>query len=121
MSYEKTTWQNGDVITAEKLNNLENGVEAAEGGTAAPIMVIELLDTPGGFRFNKTFKEVFQHVQSGGLAYVYRSGFNYMYAGIVVQVNNNNNYYGVAITQNNQIPSGYTCTSEDDYPSVWMD
>ena len=29
MSYEKTTWQNGDVITAEKLNNLENGVENA--------------------------------------------------------------------------------------------
>lgn len=29
MSYNKTTWQSGDVITAEKLNNIEAGIEAA--------------------------------------------------------------------------------------------
>lgn len=28
MAYVKTTWQNGDTITAAKLNNLESGVEA---------------------------------------------------------------------------------------------
>lgn len=28
MSYTKTNWTSGDVITAEKLNNLESGVEA---------------------------------------------------------------------------------------------
>ena len=32
MSYEKTTWETGDIITAEKLNNIENGVESAQGG-----------------------------------------------------------------------------------------
>lgn len=26
MSYEKHTWQTGETITAEKLNNLEDGV-----------------------------------------------------------------------------------------------
>lgn len=25
MSYEKQTWNNGDVITAEKLNKMDNG------------------------------------------------------------------------------------------------
>ena len=30
MSYTKTTWETGDVITAEKLNNIENGIEANE-------------------------------------------------------------------------------------------
>lgn len=29
MSYEKTTWQPGDVITSEKLNHLEDGVGEA--------------------------------------------------------------------------------------------
>lgn len=29
MSYEKTSWQTGDTVTAEKLNKLEDGVEAA--------------------------------------------------------------------------------------------
>ena len=30
MSYTKNTWANGDTITAAKLNNMENGIEAAE-------------------------------------------------------------------------------------------
>ena len=29
MSYNKTTWQTGDIVTAEKLNNIENGIENA--------------------------------------------------------------------------------------------
>ena len=27
MTYNKTTWANGDIITAEKLNNIESGIE----------------------------------------------------------------------------------------------
>ena len=29
MAYTKTVWQTGDTVTAEKLNNLENGVASA--------------------------------------------------------------------------------------------
>lgn len=29
MSYTKTVWETGDTITSEKLNNAENGIEAA--------------------------------------------------------------------------------------------
>ena len=32
MSYTKTTWTRGDTITAEKLNKIENGIEAASSG-----------------------------------------------------------------------------------------
>lgn len=32
MAYTKTTWNDGDVITKEKMNNLETGVEAANNG-----------------------------------------------------------------------------------------
>lgn len=28
MTYNKTTWKTGDVITEDKLNNIENGIEA---------------------------------------------------------------------------------------------
>ena len=31
MSYEKHTWETGEIITAEKLNNLEDGVAGASG------------------------------------------------------------------------------------------
>lgn len=29
MSYTKNTWENGDIITAAKMNNIENGIAAA--------------------------------------------------------------------------------------------
>lgn len=32
MSYSKTTWNDDDVITKEKMNNLESGVESANDG-----------------------------------------------------------------------------------------
>lgn len=32
MAYSKTTWNDGDVITKEKMNNLETGVEEAKSG-----------------------------------------------------------------------------------------
>lgn len=40
MSYNKTIWTAGDVITAEKLNNIENGIEAAEAQSTAPLCEI---------------------------------------------------------------------------------
>lgn len=32
MSYDKNTWQTGDVITANKLNHMEDGIAGAGGG-----------------------------------------------------------------------------------------
>lgn len=33
MSYTKTTWVKGDIITAEKLNKIESGIEQASSGS----------------------------------------------------------------------------------------
>jgi len=43
MSYTKTVWQSGDVVTAEKLNNLENGVESAN---SMPVVYATLVGEP---------------------------------------------------------------------------
>lgn len=32
MSYNKTNWQTGDIVTAEKLNKIEDGIENVSGG-----------------------------------------------------------------------------------------
>ena len=29
--YTKTNWQDGDIITADKMNNIENGIKGIEG------------------------------------------------------------------------------------------
>ena len=32
MAYEKQTWQSGDVITAAKMNHIEDGIASGGGG-----------------------------------------------------------------------------------------
>lgn len=41
MSYSKNTWANGDVITAAKMNNIENGIAAAEESGGGYDLIIE--------------------------------------------------------------------------------
>ena len=38
MAYTPTVWANGDVITADKLNKLENGVANEQVGQQAPLV-----------------------------------------------------------------------------------
>ena len=35
MSYEKQAWQNGDVITDEKMNHIENGIDEVDSDVSA--------------------------------------------------------------------------------------
>lgn len=63
MAYEKNDWQTGDVITAEKLNNIENGVEAA-----SPCVVHLEVEGEGGEavgHLDKTAGELMNAVTSG--------------------------------------------------------
>ena len=54
MSYTPTTWTTGDTITAEKLNHLEGGVEAADGGA----LIVTQSDTESHYVLDKTWKEI---------------------------------------------------------------
>lgn len=48
MAYEKHTWADGEVITKEKLNNMEDGIEAAGSGEiTATATVDNTTGTPG--------------------------------------------------------------------------
>ena len=38
MAYNKNTWANGDVISAEKLNNIEQGIEDASGSGGVEVI-----------------------------------------------------------------------------------
>lgn len=45
MSYNKTTWINGDIITAQKLNNIEDGIENVNGGAlSSPFIELVIKD-----------------------------------------------------------------------------
>lgn len=68
MSYNKTTWANGDVITAEKLNNIETGVEGANN----PLIVnVTWDDEEEKGVADKTFGEIRTALENGQLVYLH--------------------------------------------------
>lgn len=60
MSYTKTTWSDGDVITAEKLNNIESGIESAG---------IFIVNANEGV-LNKTWQEIYNALNNNIPAYL---------------------------------------------------
>lgn len=67
MSYAKQTWVSGEVITATKLNHIEDGI--ANSGGASSLMVNVTDTTVDNFTFtlDKTFVEIKAVMDAGGL------------------------------------------------------
>ena len=105
MSYTKTTWQNGDVITAEKLNKLENGVA---------VMIAETVDG-NTHTLNKTWAEI-SNMVGAGLPYLMNQiGFIQPLIAI-----GGEDTYSVAFGSLGDMTE-YTADSVDGYPSYTVD
>ena len=52
MAYEKHTWETGETITAEKLNNLEDGVSGNR------VFSVNINENSEGYILDKTFGEI---------------------------------------------------------------
>ena len=112
MSYEKTTWQNGDTITAEKLNNIENGI-------AGSIMNVGLVMEAGSApTLNKTWKEICDHIALGGIVIINSTpveadGYTIDFiTGVISYIDENENHvYAVFVNQ-----SEFLTDNENGYP-----
>lgn len=65
MSYTPTEWENGDLITATKLNKMESGI--ANAGNA---LIVTLTVTNPGYVMDKTYTEIYETFKSGIPCYV---------------------------------------------------
>ena len=72
MSYEKTVWADGDIISAQRMNNIENGIEnlsTNSGQTSFPVVFFNLEDiinqakSEDGFRLS-VFTDLIQQNKS---------------------------------------------------------
>ena len=72
MAYSPTEWKTGDVISAEKLNKLENGVAGGGGGGSSGLFPITLTWNAdwSTASLNKTFAEIKTAIESGLFPYV---------------------------------------------------
>lgn len=66
MSYTKQTWATGDTVTAEKLNHIEDGIAAADGGgSSGGVIYCDLTGTGEGWSASMTIEEIGEAVNSG--------------------------------------------------------
>ena len=65
MSYTKTTWADGDIITAEKLNNIENGIYNNDG------LVVNVIENNGDYETDTTWQQIHDAMISGKTVIIY--------------------------------------------------
>ena len=64
MAYVKTVWETGDVITAAKLNNAEDGIEAAQ------MLVVDIeAGESGTYILSATYAEIKAAAFAGGVIF----------------------------------------------------
>lgn len=68
MSYTPTTWQTGDTITAEKLNNMESGIASANEGEI--LHITATLNAQGAASFSVPAAEAWAAIQAGKIPVV---------------------------------------------------
>lgn len=77
MAYSKQTWADGDVITASKLNHMEDGIESAAesgGSSSSNEMVVQVVKTyvnnQLSYQLNKSYGEIYNAFRAGTHVYV---------------------------------------------------
>jgi hypothetical protein len=115
MSYDKNTWAKGDVITAAKLNNMENGIANAGGGGGSTFINVTTGDE--NTTLDKKWSEINSLFSSGEIGYLkYEDGSIALVTGCI---NAFGIYSVVAILgspMGTVIGQVYSCNSENDYP-----
>ena len=116
MSYTPTEWKSGDVITSEKLNNLEQGVaDASGGGGGGGTLVVEKTLVGEGYALGETWQTIYDAAKSGKavlLRNVYEEGGEYdVSISYVTEVYLADGLYMVDAGNEN-----YSATSANGYP-----
>lgn len=121
MAYVKTTWATGDVITAEKLNNAEGGIEAAY-----PLIVVksEYVDGEnravlrvGGtdYQLDKTYSEIFTALSAGKLVMIMNTTEDAVNCDYILYADYTNEIYSVASVGGDQY---YSSTADGTLTTV---
>lgn len=84
MAYTKQNWECGDLITADKMNHIEDGIEGASSGGGSLIVTVTdrtatAEECPGGGyveEYNHSWQEIYDALASGTPCY-----YGYVYEG----------------------------------------
>ena len=105
MAYTKNTWETGDIVSSQKLNHMEDGIEGAY-----EVMAINKNDSD----LDKTWQEIYDAIGAGALCVVRETDGTRRAIDIVTSVSSNSNEYAVATVMGNE----YKASSSTGYPAA---
>lgn len=116
MSYEPTNWVTGDIVTADKLNNIESGVLSASGSGT---FIISMTSENDVDTLDKTWKEIHDAMASGQIAIILiEEDANTVYQNPIVSVAKSDGSKPYVVEwENGGGTVLYYATTENDYPS----
>ena len=106
MAYVKQLWESGDIVTAEKLNHMEDGIYGLQ-----PLVIIGS-QTGSDFVFDKTWQEVKNAFPMACMMATVDSGVQHV---LVTGVMSTSSRFYVTVDQWND---PFSASSVDGYPSV---
>lgn len=112
MSYTEQTWANGDIITAEKLNHMEDGIAGAGGVFSVPTTFDE---QTGTVTCTKTWKEIYDAMVSGKICILHSYSESNCGMDIVFAVNTVGSSFEVS-TFNGYNAFLFVTDNENGYP-----
>lgn len=112
MAYEKTVWQSGDLITAERMNKIEQRLEEKINGGTGDLFFVEIINVnpptdPNAIfehKLNKTWQEIHDAFIEGKTVFIDDEKIievAYFFDGVETH------YY----------VDRFSCLSQNDYPS----
>ena len=112
MSYTAHTWTTGETITAERMNQLEQGVAATATIKIVPATWTQSEDTQI-ITLTKTWQEVYTMMEDSIVVITYETSTNEIYHGFVTAI--------YAVGSNYFVDTSfyiYTASSANGYPQV---
>lgn len=79
MAYVKQNWQCEDLITADKLNHMEDGIENA--GSSASVAVVHITGEDPSYSADMTCEEMIAVIENGGMLFAEMYGAYYPLIG----------------------------------------
>jgi hypothetical protein len=120
MSYDKQNWQTGDVITANKLNHIEDGIANGGGGDVFVVHSVydEQTDTT---TLDKTWQEIHDATLSVIITDNPMMGKVYEYISSVGSMMGSYSVNSAFLSGDGVRTSIYACNSADGYPVLQSD
>lgn len=108
MSYEPTTWKDGDLVTSAKLNKIEQGIAAGSG-----ILIVHIIvDGENPPVLDKTWQEI----HDADACYIIERDNGSSSCGLVTGTSIYEDQYDVGVYKFTSFPQTFSADSSTDYP-----